>query len=151
MNAGTRHQLLQNIRRFESLAELDPAVLTKNFTYFEDHTTSDDEVEIDVTDSSLIARLESVGPHRKLLVDFFDEEQTWTDDVEELLASAQKWIADEGHLTAGDHGKAEINDMERNGRWRCFEDEEKEGLAADVELGILGSLVEELVLDLLLS
>lgn len=147
----TRHQLLQKIRRFECLADLDSVDLSENFPNFDDHVSSEEEEEDDddedVSASSLIRRLRSVGPHKKLLHDFFREELTWTTDLEGLLRAAECCIEGGGHLAAQDHGKAQVEEMERNGRWRCFEDDTKE-VATEVEARMLGALLEELVLDL---
>ncbi|ONK56513.1 uncharacterized protein A4U43_C10F9580 [Asparagus officinalis] len=153
----TTHELLQKIRRFETLAELvDPLDLDLRFS------SSDDEYDLhvasskDITAKHLIQRLRSNfevdRQAEKLLVDFFSEAPSSSagsasTDTERLLSAAGNWINDVGCLKAEEHGKVHLSEMERNARWRRCEDG-KDDVAADVESIVFGSLLHELVLEL---
>jgi hypothetical protein len=95
---------------------------------------------------------------KKLLKDFFREGLSSSpchdgrpDDPEEversLLETARAWV-DGRHRAPVPDGKAEVEEIERLGRWRRFGEEGRELLGCDVEGGIFWSLVEELVDDL---
>ncbi|CAL9092602.1 unnamed protein product [Musa textilis] len=65
-----------------------------------------------------------------------------------MLETSRDWIEGKSCRDLDDyHGEATLRDMEGNGRWRCFEEEE-EAVGADVEDLVLGSLMEELVVTL---
>ncbi|XP_038978658.1 uncharacterized protein LOC103716876 [Phoenix dactylifera] len=168
----TKLHLLQKIRRFEGLAELEPMDLEDRLSSFEDQLESSEHVASDEGEDGHIETVEMrawdllwdleararVGPLiEKLLVDFFIERLSSSDSVDhdrpsrcrthvritsgarepvEILKAAREWI----------DGEAEIKEMEVNGRWRCFHEEEEE-LAVDLVDVIFGSLVGELVLD----
>lgn len=69
---------------------------------------------------------------------------------EELLSAANNWMDGRVKLewSLGDYSEACVKEMTRDERWRRFKEEE-EGLAMEMEIGVLGLLVEELLLDLL--
>lgn len=112
-----------------------------------------------------------VGPLwciQKILLDFFIERLSSSDSVdhdrpsrcgkhvritsgscqpEEISKAAREWIDGASSSKAEELPReAELREMEMNGRWKCF-DEEEEELAVDLVDVILGSLVGELVLD----
>nr|CAD1835443.1 unnamed protein product [Ananas comosus var. bracteatus] len=152
----TKLQLLQKIRRFESLADLDPVDLESRFA------ASDEEGETDVgsptgsrTARGLLALLEAAtggahhGSFEKLLLDFFAEglshvDSATTNSSAELLEYAREWTIDGARRFCWEEKQLEISEMERNGRWRCF-GEEKVQLSAHLERAIFDSLVEEFV------
>ncbi|XP_010919215.1 uncharacterized protein [Elaeis guineensis] len=181
----TKLQLLQKIRRFESLAELEPMDLVDRLSSFDDQLESSDHVASDdgkdahrdtvetrawdlLWDLEARAQLGPLGCIEKLLVDFFVERLSSSDSAdqdrpsrcrkhvgitsgacepEEILKAAGKWIDGASSRKVEEFpGEAEIKEMEVNGRWRCF-DEEEEEVAVDLVDVILGSLVRELVLD----
>lgn len=172
----TKLLLLQKIRRFESLAELEPVDLEDRFSSFEaqlessDHVVSDVEEEVhggtvEATAWDLLLDLRAcpqLGPLaciEKLLLDFFIERLSSSDsddhsrhsrwkkragitpgvvEPEEILKAAREWI---------DGESSRVAELEENGRWKCF-DEEEEELAVDLVDVMLGPLVGELLLDL---
>lgn len=96
---------------------------------------------------------------KKLLEDFFREGLSsschaggGSDDPDlemSLLETAKAWL-DGRHCCAAlrsDH-KAEVEEIERLGRWRCFREDERELVGCDVEGGIFCYLMEELVEEL---
>nr|CAD1835378.1 unnamed protein product [Ananas comosus var. bracteatus] len=152
----TKLQLLQKIRRFESLADLDPIDLESRFA------ASDEVGATDVgsptgsrTARGLLALLEAAtggahhGSFEKLLLDFFAEglshvDSATTNSSAELLECAREWTIDGARRFCWEEKQLEISEMERNGRWRCF-GEEKVQLSVDLEGAIFDSLVEEFV------
>ncbi|ONK73364.1 uncharacterized protein A4U43_C04F30460 [Asparagus officinalis] len=154
----SKHRLLHKIRRFETLADLlDPLNLDLRFACTEEEA---DRVHVAsphaITARDLIHRLRS-DLHSKpqsdeLLFEFFVDELSWSagttnENIGRLLPAAVDWINGTGFINMEEHGKSQLDEMERNGRWRCF-GFEKDDVAADVEMGILGSLLHELVLEL---
>ncbi|KDP25516.1 hypothetical protein JCGZ_20672 [Jatropha curcas] len=100
-----------------------------------------------------------------MLLDFFKEKilENNTNDNKILgykefkkeLEAAQDWInGDPKEMILGwevkDNRHIYIKDMERNGKWRNF-GEEKEELVLELELEVFTSLVDEALLDLLIS
>ncbi|CAN6268963.1 unnamed protein product [Urochloa humidicola] len=161
-------QLLQRIRRFEQLAELDTSDVD------DATTTADTTISCNVEEDAEGARHEllqlpdltsspslcAAPCFRRLLQDFFREGLSSScpcghddgvpddPDVEgSLLETAKAWL-DGQHRELGSDGKAEVEEIERIGRWRCFREDERELLGCDVEGGIFWSLMEELVDDL---
>lgn len=117
-------------------------------------------------DLEAIAHGGPLGCVEKLLRDFFNERLSSSDSVdhsrllhtrrtssvcepaEYLLKAAREWINGEGSREVEELPMvAEVKEMECNGRWRCF-DEEEEEVAVGLVNAILRSLVRELVLDL---
>ncbi|PUZ48530.1 hypothetical protein GQ55_7G251800 [Panicum hallii var. hallii] len=166
-------QLLQRVRRFEQLEELDTSDVDDAATTAEDTASSchveeldpteeDDEVghaqEQDPTEDDEAGSPRAAHCFKKLLKDFFREGLSSSpchdgrpDDPEEversLLETARAWV-DGRHRAPVPDGKAEVEEIERLGRWRRFGEEGRELLGCDVEGGIFWSLVEELVDDL---
>ncbi|CAL5030500.1 unnamed protein product [Urochloa decumbens] len=158
-------QLLQRIRRFEQLAELDTSDVDDTTTTAD--TTSCHVEELDSTGDEEDAQgarelpeVTSPSPlaapcFRRLLQDFFREGLLLSScvpaddpDVESsLLETAKAWL-DGRRRALGSDGKAEVEEIERLGRWRRFREDERELLGCDVEGGIFWSLIEELVDDL---
>ncbi|CAL9087375.1 unnamed protein product [Musa textilis] len=178
----TKLQLLQNIRRFESLANLDSIDLDRRLATSDDLSdstnhlgSSDTEEEEEERDRrerkawGLLGELKDVchvGAHgsiEKLLLDFFiqglprsgDDARSMNPTVRHgpaerpLLDTARGWIEGAGCRDLDDyHGEATLMEMERNRRWRCFQEQEEE-VGSEVEGLVLVSLMEELVGDLL--
>ncbi|XP_072987922.1 uncharacterized protein [Typha latifolia] len=160
-------QLLQKIRHFECLGELDPVDLGEAFEAQAESpvhvASSDGEEEKCREGSSAWALLKALKASstvdpvdcsvQKLLVDFFIERLSCSDggssrsdghDSADLLEAAREWIDGGGR---GWELRDEIMKMECNGRWRCFEEEERE-FAMELDVVLFESLVDELVRDL---
>ncbi|KAJ0968833.1 hypothetical protein J5N97_021710 [Dioscorea zingiberensis] len=169
-----RHQLLEKIRRFECLAELEPVDLDP---LFEDEQNSGDDMLIDENedDNEVIEKaLELLKQFKgmsftvvnenieKFLLDFFIEgisskdnniitsNHHITGEKEQLLLNAGlHWLNQVDYSVQDeDLSVAYLKEMEKNGQWRCFKDDEPE-VAMDLELEVMESLLDELVLDLL--
>ncbi|XP_058104746.1 uncharacterized protein LOC131248481 [Magnolia sinica] len=160
----TKQQLLQKIRRFECLAELEPVDLVKRIAQSELEDDDDDDEEEEEEEDKLMDLLKhfkaSYGESQKtnidrFLIDFFREglsmQEREDDEVEkELLRAASNWMNGLGAIIWGvqDTREEHLKEIERGGRWRKF-DEGKGELVVELEVGVLSSLVEELMLDLL--
>lgn len=162
----TKQQLLKKIQRFECLAQLDPVNLEKRISQseLEEEEDSDkgSEEEDDDDDGDdrcrYLLKCLKTGSNKtqkrevdKLLLDFFQEGLSKADGIEEeLLRMASDWM--KGCIAMGWAGEYNrellIKEMERNENRRKFKEEEDE-LAMEMEIGLLGSLVEEMLLDLL--
>ncbi|GJN26686.1 hypothetical protein PR202_gb14638 [Eleusine coracana subsp. coracana] len=155
--------LLQKIRQFEQLAELDPSDVDAATTATEDASCHVAESDIeDEAVQDLLGILQVSSPvaacrFQKLLEDFFRDglassyHRERSDDDSEttksLLAVARSWL-DGRHCTQRSDWKSEVEEIERLGWWRRFREDEQEMLAVDVEGSIFWSLMEELVDDL---
>ncbi|KAK3143939.1 hypothetical protein QOZ80_4AG0306870 [Eleusine coracana subsp. coracana] len=155
--------LLQKIRQFEQLAELDPSDVDATTTATEDASCHVAESDIeDEAVQDLLGILQVSSPvaacrFQKLLEDFFRDglassyHRERSDDDSEttksLLAVARSWL-DGRHCTQRSDWKSEVEEIERLGWWRRFRQDEQEMLAVDVEGSIIWSLMEELVDDL---
>uniref|UniRef100_A0A0E0PCW6 DUF4378 domain-containing protein n=1 Tax=Oryza rufipogon TaxID=4529 RepID=A0A0E0PCW6_ORYRU len=159
-------QLLQKIRQFEQLAELDASDVDDATLAKEDvvcHVADSDSMEDDTEEAfvqDLVDILEANSPgstrcFQKLLVDFFyDGLPPWQgerldgpDRAKLLLEIAKAWLDDQDFSSRFD-GKAEVEEIERIGRWRCFKEVGQELLAVDLEGEIFWSLVAEMVGEL---
>ncbi|RLM75002.1 uncharacterized protein C2845_PM15G19040 [Panicum miliaceum] len=171
-------KLLHRVRRFEQLAELDTSDVDDATTTAEDTASCCHVDELDLTEQddedgegghaqeqnphlSLPEGDEAGSPRaadcfKKLLQDFFREglsspcHDGRPDDPDlerSSLETARAWL-DGRHRAPGPDGKAEVEEIERLGRWRRFGEDERELLGCDVEGGIFWSLMEELVDDL---
>nr|CAB3503481.1 unnamed protein product [Digitaria exilis] len=169
--AGASQQLLQRIRRFEQLAEVDSSDVDDATTTTEDASCHVEELgsnsaggDEDESEGArgLLGLQEATSPSpcdagqrfRGLLRDFFREGLSSSchdgddPDVERsLLETARAWL-DGRHGALRPDGKAEVEEIERLGRWRCFREDEQELLGCDVESDIFLTLMEELIVDL---
>ncbi|KAL0913335.1 hypothetical protein M5K25_016786 [Dendrobium thyrsiflorum] len=176
----TKNQLLQMIRRFETLANLEPVDLDHSFACTEAsaqttvHVETDEEEEGNEnearrrrrrTASALLRQitdnysLPACG--EELLFDFFVDGLSFDEDCrrgtkrgcagnEDLLRLASDWVAGGGSVAEKDGGVA-VREMERCGKgWNCF-DEEEEIVAVEMTGGVVTWLMDELVDDLLVS
>ncbi|KAL6882667.1 hypothetical protein ACP4OV_011357 [Aristida adscensionis] len=161
--------LLQKIRRFEQLAELDPSDVDTATTATEDtscHMVESDSSEDDADDGAvqdLLGQLLVSYPvaacrFQKVLEDFF-RGGMWPSRYGEgsdgpeakkllLLQGAKAWLNGQHCPLRSDDGRAEVEEIERLGRWRCFREDEQELLVFDMECGIFWSLMAELVDEL---
>lgn len=166
--SGTRQNLMQKIQLFESLAKLEPfnqeecMSMDENAKFDEEEP---DEFEKKVSDlfvkTASTVDIGSAGVEL-LLLDFFRDElttkrcQTKMDDDEfdsEVVSKAKAWVRGEQnglHEWGIEHKReAYISDMYRRERWSNFEEEQEE-LAFEFETGILGDLLDEVLVDLFL-
>ncbi|OMO78701.1 hypothetical protein CCACVL1_14203 [Corchorus capsularis] len=165
-----KQKLMQNIQRFESLAKMEPFNLEK-WIETEEENGEDDYVEEEeeveekawqllnhVKETSSLKSYRDVSIE-KLLLDLFREElatkwnQTREQEVEnDLIRQAKAWIKGEQKERAkwgvGEKREAYVRDMEREGKWSKF-GEEQEELAMAVESKVMNILVDELLNDLL--
>jgi hypothetical protein len=167
---GAKEALLQKIRQFESLAELVPVDLNNQFSDVEgessgnsaseDDDVDEEEVTIDMQVWKLLDHIKSSSPIRiegcveKLLLEFLveglnDNPQNYSFAGMELVNAAKKWIESQNDCweQRNHHGKMEVGQMDLNGRWRCF-DEEKQELAVCLAVGVLGSMMDDMVREL---
>ncbi|XP_062074194.1 uncharacterized protein LOC133778321 isoform X2 [Humulus lupulus] len=171
---GTKQKLLQKIRRFENLTQLEPVDLEKRIIAMSDikndndryqiKTSSDDEIE-DQKARELVTKVTknintaaSSSATNKLLFDFFRErvaeERGSRKGFAEAVKSAEDWTV--GAPTrevllrweVNEGRKAYIKEMEKGGRWRNL-DEEKGEIDLELEALVWDSLIEEILLDLL--
>ncbi|KAK6285585.1 PREDICTED: uncharacterized protein LOC18614229 isoform X1 [Theobroma cacao] len=169
-----RQKLMQNIQRFESLAKLEPVNLEKWMSLEEtEEDGEDDDVEEEKTneveekawqllnhvkETSLLKSYRYISID-KLLLDLFREElatkwnETRKEEVEhDMIRQAEAWINGEQNETAKwrvwEKREAYVRDMDREGKWRKFEEEQEE-LALEVESRVMNILVDELLFDLL--
>ncbi|KAF0893356.1 hypothetical protein E2562_024179 [Oryza meyeriana var. granulata] len=159
-------KLLQKIRQFEQLAELDASDVDDT-TMAKDgvgcHVADSDSMEDDTEEAfvqDLLDLLEASSPRsthcfQKLLVDFFyDKLSPWhgerldgPDRAKLLLETARAWL-DGQDFSSRLEKRADVEEIERLGRWRCFKADEQELVAVDLEDEIFWSLVAELVGEL---
>lgn len=153
------NQLLQKIRQFEQLAELDISDVDDATTTTEDINC---HVDIESTDDSegaptqsLLDLLEesSSGSTRcvkKLLIDFFHDEKkpNGASQQKSVLETAQAWLDGQSYSLKPIWTvvKTEIKSLEQ---WRCLREDEQKRLTIDLEREIFSSLVEELADELL--
>ncbi|XP_042480649.1 uncharacterized protein LOC122061453 [Macadamia integrifolia] len=188
----TKHKLMQKIRRFESLAQLEPVDIEKRIALLEEDDDSvespshdgllvsqegedEQESEVDLeakmveeraiellklikTTSSLDDRT-TTGNLDGVLLDFFKEiimGRSNTEgegfDFKEVVKVARDWVSEKtcGGMALGLKYDREVHvrDIEsEGGRWRKFGEEQSE-VVAEIEGGVLGSLVNELLVDL---
>ncbi|XP_043715622.1 uncharacterized protein LOC122664012 isoform X2 [Telopea speciosissima] len=187
----TKQKLMHKIRRFESLAQLEPVDLGKRIALLEKDDSGesssqnvsqedeDEEQECEVEPETKMAEgralellklmkttssLEgwtTTGNLDGVLLDFLKERITGTAavaeeadgfDYKEVVKVARAWVNEKpfGGMALGLEYNREtyVREMEsEEGRWRKFEEEQSE-LAMEVENGVLGSLVDELLVDL---
>ncbi|OMP07885.1 hypothetical protein COLO4_06963 [Corchorus olitorius] len=171
-----KQKLMQNIQRFESLAKMESFNLEKWMETEELDNGEDDYVEEEeeeetheveekawqllnhVKETSSLKSYRN-GSVEKLLLDLFREElatewnQTRKQELEnDLIRQAKAWIKGEQNERAkwgvGEKREAYVRDMEREGKWSKFEEEQEE-LAMAIESKVMNILVDELLNDLL--
>ncbi|XP_022759986.1 uncharacterized protein LOC111306360 [Durio zibethinus] len=160
----TKLKLTPKIRRFESLAKWMSLEEAGDDVEEEEETN---EVEQKarlllnhVKETSSLKSYSNISTD-KLVLDLFREElttewnhsQTRNADLENVMVKlAKAWINGEQNETAkwgvGEKKEACVRDMDREGRWSKFEEEQEE-LAWEVERGVMSILVDELLVDLL--
>ncbi|KAK9198569.1 hypothetical protein WN944_013755 [Citrus x changshan-huyou] len=167
---GTKQKLMQKLRRFESLAQLEPIDLEKRIASFqlddkflESSSTQSFENETAKKVQELLKLMKSTSPSNSynmckaedLLSDFFREKlaENKAKTERDLLREAEDWINGQPQeLLQGwevkDGRKAYVNDMEKNGRWSDVNEEEKQEVGLALELEIFNRLMDEFVLDL---
>ncbi|KAJ4956870.1 hypothetical protein NE237_013653 [Protea cynaroides] len=162
-----KQKLMQNIRRFESLAQLEPVDLDKRIVLLEkddsdessegEEQEGEDELEAKMAEEKSIELLKLVKPTSSgnldsVLLDFFKERimgRINEGDYKELMKVGRDWMSDDMVLDLEYNRESYVTEMDNEGgRWRKFEEEQAE-LAAEVERLVLGSLVDELLVDLL--
>lgn len=152
-------ELLQTIRQFEQLGELDISDVDDATTATEDvsyHMAETDSVE-DSDDASaqgildLLEARSSGSSHcfQKLLVDFFHDDKTPRNlgRGKALLETAQAWL-DGQNCSLRPIWTVVMTEIVSIEQWRCLREDEKKLLAADMESDIISSLVGELVDEL---
>ncbi|KAG9453053.1 hypothetical protein H6P81_005957 [Aristolochia fimbriata] len=165
-----KEQLLQKIRRFESLAELAPVDLEKRIALFEQECSSSggentekriQEVEEESEAREVLELLKSNSgcsvleqKTEKLLLDFFSEglgESVKNVSGDVLLRTASDWLngSDRGtRREVQDDREALVREMEMGGRWWKLKQEEDD-LLLELEVGVMGVMIDDLLTDLL--
>ncbi|GFZ02475.1 hypothetical protein Acr_15g0010830 [Actinidia rufa] len=160
-----KHQLLQNIRRFEKLAELDPIELEKRMLEEQDENDDlDEEEEREETESRSLCREGNIDGYvrevlnllgfrldklpedmTRLVLDLISEEKRDRDDIEMVA----KRVCE--RLDSWKEVKSNTIDMmvELNFRgeidgWKRSDKEQVDKTAVEIEVAILGLLLEEL-------
>ncbi|XWS77116.1 hypothetical protein CRYUN_Cryun01aG0234600 [Craigia yunnanensis] len=171
----TKQKLMEKIQRFESLAKLEPVNLEKGISLEETgEDGEDDDVkeeeetnEVEEKARQLLNRVKETNSPMsyknictdKLLLDLFREEiatkwnKTRNEELEcDMVRLATAWIDGEQNEAekwgVGEKREACIRDMNREGRWNKFQEEQEE-LTWEVESGVINILVDELLVDLL--
>ncbi|KAL5748657.1 hypothetical protein ACOSQ2_025954 [Xanthoceras sorbifolium] len=175
---GTKQKLMQKLRRFESLARLEPVDLEKRITSseFDDDDSAETPVQFNKENETekraewLVKEIKSTTPSNNILLsksdnllsDFFREmieDQNQNDknlnkrSDTDMLKAAQDWIyrkSEETFVGWEVEGGREgyLRDIETNGRWKNNVNEEKQELGLALEVEVFASLVNELVIDL---
>ncbi|KAJ3706661.1 hypothetical protein LUZ61_010366 [Rhynchospora tenuis] len=167
-----KQALLQKIRRFESLAELVPVDLDEQFSAVDEGSSGNpasDDDDDDVNEEEISVEMQAwklldhikfnssiriEGCIEKLLLEFLIEGLNCNSQIDsfasaKLVNAASEWIESRSHCW--EHrdcrGEMEIGQMDWNGRWRCFEEEQQE-LAVCLASGVFGSLMDELVVEM---
>lgn len=149
---GSKQKVMQKVRRIESLARMEPVDLGKKWVDFsEDGTLCVAEDLLEIFKAKTLQNNLNVD---SLILDFFVErigEDCGNGEVE-LLKTAEEWF--NGRFPEAVLGwevvegrRLYFKDMERKGGWRSLE-EEREVVAAEMEVEVLDFLVEELLVDL---
>ncbi|KAF8380336.1 hypothetical protein HHK36_027820 [Tetracentron sinense] len=174
----SKKKLMQKIRRFESLAQLEPIDLEKwiavsdldeplesprNYSSISTHSEKQEDEETQKAKEKawellkLIKATSSVESSKSnvdlMLLDFLRDGILDRNQNTQLLKMARDWMNGNnyhGLLEYGlkDYREACVRDMEMGGRWMKLDKEQGE-LAFEMEIGVLGDLLDELLLDLL--
>lgn len=156
---GASQELLQKIRQFEQLGDLD-------ISDVDDATTATEDVSYNMAETESIADSDDVSAQgildlleasssgsshcfQKLLVDFFRDDKTPRNlgRGKALLETAQAWL-DGQNCSLRPIWTVVMTEIASIEQWRCSREDEKKQLAADLESDIISSLVEELVDEL---
>ncbi|TYH07132.1 hypothetical protein ES288_A08G208900v1 [Gossypium darwinii] len=172
---GTKQKLMPKVRRFESLAQLEPVDLEKRIAMAELENESSLLRSVSVnnngmSEEKLLKLLKAKFPSEifkfradNLLLDFFWETSIVEDKGErhdmgfkdfgvKSLKVVEDWVnGNSQEFVLGwelhEGRKAYLKDMERNENWRNF-NEEKEDVGSALELELFSSLVDEVLTDL---
>ncbi|MBA0737228.1 hypothetical protein Gogos_010699 [Gossypium gossypioides] len=172
---GTKQKLMPKVRRFESLAQLEPVDLEKRIAMaeLEDESSLLRSVSVNnngMSEEKLLKLLKAKFPSEifkfradNLLLDFFWETFMVEDKGErhdmgfedfgvKSLKVVEDWVnGNSQEFVLGwelhEGRKAYLKDMERNENWRNF-NEEKEDVGSALELELFSSLVDEVLTDL---
>ncbi|KAL5727730.1 hypothetical protein ACHQM5_000890 [Ranunculus cassubicifolius] len=173
----TKHKLMHKIRRFESLAKIEPLELEKRIDLFELECPSDsplnsintgvefNEEEVESERARELVKLFTGtvvgeclrGTTNDLLFDFFRDEiieknvSKKAQKEDEMFKVAKDWLNGDNVLldwTVEESRKVHIKEMERGGMWKEVEDEKK-ALAIEMEEDVLDLLMDEMLFDLL--
>ncbi|MBA0852559.1 hypothetical protein Goshw_006889 [Gossypium schwendimanii] len=172
---GTKQKLMPKVRRFESLAQLEPVDLEKRIAMaeLEDESSLLRSVSVNnngMSEEKLLKLLKAKFPSQifkfradNLLLDFFWETFMVEDKGErhdmgfedfgvKSLKVVEDWVnGNSQEFVLGwelhEGRKAYLKDMERNENWRNF-NEEKEDVGSALELELFSSLVDEVLTDL---
>ncbi|GMI76306.1 TON1 Recruiting Motif 11 [Hibiscus trionum] len=140
---GTKPKLMQKARRLEGLTQLEPVDLETRIAMTE---LEDDDGEIIELVKARIPWEINKFMEDGLVLDLYRETgledlkmvENWVNGkCEDMFVG---WEMEEGR-------KAYLKEMERNGNWRKF-NEEEEDVGTTVELEVLSSLLDELLTDL---
>lgn len=92
---------------------------------------------------------------KRVVMDFIKEELIRNevfDNEEMVIRRVREWINGEDKLWRGwDKKEGYIREMETNGRWNNKFEEEQQELGLDIQNSMVDFLVDELVLDLIIS
>ncbi|KAA3468990.1 UAA transporter [Gossypium australe] len=171
---GTKQKLMPKVRRFESLAQLEPVDLEKRIAMaeLEDESSLLRSVSVNnngMSEEKLLKLLKAKFPSEifkfradNLLLDFFWETFMVEDKGErhdmgfkdfgvKSLKVVEDWVnGNSQEFVLGwelhEGRKAYLKDMERNENWRNFNEEKDVGSALELEL--FSSLVDEVLTDL---
>ncbi|XP_050235877.1 uncharacterized protein LOC126685912 [Mercurialis annua] len=164
----TKQKFMQKIQKFERLARVEPINLEKWMPMDENASSSEeDEEEIRETNSrdqeveekawELLSRVKETnslaefndGNVERIVFDFFRDELSRNRNESEMMRRVKKWMNGEDMKWTGSEKKeVYVSDMEKEGNWGVFQEEQQElGLA--IENGIMGLLVDDLLIDLI--
>lgn len=165
----TTKKLMKKIKRFECLTELEPLNLDKRIASSESESESplnnSSETEEDKqTVEDMVQELKASMPSyslkfttEKLLFDFFKERILNGDDElkNKLLESALEWINGKPidvllDWKVQENRMAYIRAIENRGEWKNTE-LEKQQVILELEVEIFGSLMNEVLVDVMLS
>lgn len=165
----TKQNLMQKLRRFESLAQLEPIDLEKRIASFqlddkflgssaqsfENETAKKVQELLQLMKSTPTSNGYNKCRAENLLSDFFREKiaENKAKTGRDFLKEAEDWINGQPQellqrWEVKDGRKAYVNDMEKNGRWSDVNEEGKQEVGMALELEIFSRLMDEIVLDL---
>eukprot|EP00257_Ricinus_communis_P023842 XP_015583944.1 uncharacterized protein LOC8258504 [Ricinus communis] len=170
----SKRKLMQKIRRYESRGRLDTINL-ENWMSMEESTSSGEDEEEEETETNgrideeveekarqllnHVKETSSLGEYRKenverVVLDFFRDELCRKrygngSRNDEMLRRVKCWMdGEQSTWTGWEKKEACVRDMETEGKWSKFEEEQQE-LVSAIENGMMGFLVDELLIDLI--